>query len=122
MFPTSFEHAQRILDGRDAVTVANNTVLKRLDDNNVGLELHGNRIATVSRNNSLSLTLAGYPTATTRDRLHKVLVAFGYAKRYAICQRKFKQMVWFKDSDSYVEVSDSALIIFGGTESPMIVN
>ena len=40
--------------------------------------LHGNKIAWRSPGNTLELTLAGWPTVTTRERLNAILYTEGY--------------------------------------------
>ena len=40
--------------------------------------LHGNKIAWRSSGNSLELTLAGWPTVTTRERLNAILYVEGF--------------------------------------------
>ena len=40
--------------------------------------LHGNKIAWRSSGNGLELTLAGWPTATTRERLNAILYTEGF--------------------------------------------
>jgi hypothetical protein len=43
--------------------------------------LHGNKIAWRSSGNGLELTLAGWPTVTTRERLNAILYVEGFNAR-----------------------------------------
>lgn len=44
--------------------------------------LHGNKIAWRNADGSLSLTLAGWPTVTTRERLNAICEVFGYGRPF----------------------------------------
>lgn len=68
---------QALMDG--APMGAKNTTVTAPDSD--GLQrvyLHGNLIATYSaRENALTMTMAGWPTTTTRSRLNAIACAFG---------------------------------------------
>lgn len=75
-----------------------NTEVK-IVNGNPEMYLFGNKIAWVA-NGRLHWTMAGHPTATTRDRLNGLL-------RVAISQRKGKQLfVWDNDGDEIIEEID----------------
>jgi|10_taG_2_1085330.scaffolds.fasta_scaffold09634_10 hypothetical protein len=58
--------------------------------------LHGNKIAWKPGNDKLAITLAGWPTVTTRERLNTILNVFGFD--YYIQQCDFGQyLVNFED-------------------------
>lgn len=68
--------------GRDRRVIGNNTVAERLTDNTVSdtrygvaVSLHGHAIATIW-GDSMLLTLAGWGTVTTRDRLNTICREF----------------------------------------------
>jgi len=57
------------------------------------LYLHGNCIAKQSvDNDELLITLAGWPTPTTRERLNGLLQTMGYSIR--LYQHKYEQYLW----------------------------
>tara|TARA_R100000687_G_scaffold70018_1_gene59544 strand:- start:539 stop:895 length:357 start_codon:yes stop_codon:yes gene_type:complete len=58
--------------------------------------LHGNRIAWKVDNDKLAITLAGWPTVTTRERLNTILFEFGF--NYYLQQVNHEQfLVNFED-------------------------
>lgn len=64
--------------------------------------LHGNRIAWRNKDGSISMTLAGWPSTTTRERLN------------GLCERVMGTRSWhqknYKQFFDDIQVSDSAII------------
>jgi|SRR5690625_173509 len=111
--PANHDDARDMLNGRKRMRIGHNTYMLINPVNRVvTIEYHGSVIARLTRDNELSLTLAGYPTATTRTRLHLIMVAFDLAKDYAICQRNHRQMLWNKTDDTYTEIGSMDAVIF----------
>lgn len=111
--PSNHDNARDMLNGRKRMRIGHNTYMKINPVNlAVTIEYHGNVIARLTRDNELYLTLAGYPTATTRTRLHLIMSAFGLAYDYAICQRNHAQMLWNKADDTYTEIGVFDTVIF----------
>jgi len=57
----------------------------------VNVWLHGNKIAWRTQDNNLEVTLAGWPTVTTRERLNAILEIFDI--QYRISQRDHDQII-----------------------------
>lgn len=55
---------------------------KRTETDGKTVYLHGNRIAWRNDDGSISLTLAGWPTVTTRERLNAICEVFGYGRPF----------------------------------------
>lgn len=55
---------------------------KRTATDGYRVTLHGNKIAWCNADGSLSLTLAGWPTVTTRERLNAICEVFGYGRPF----------------------------------------
>lgn len=55
---------------------------KRTHTDGESVWLHGNRIAWRNTDGSISLTLAGWPTVTTRERLNAICEVFGYMRPF----------------------------------------
>lgn len=55
---------------------------KRTSTDGEKVTLHVNTIAWWNADGSLSLTLAGWPTATTRDRLNAICEVLGYGRPF----------------------------------------
>jgi hypothetical protein len=77
--------------------------------------LHGNKIAhyiiDVSNGNAetLKISLCGWPTVTTRDRINAVLNRFGVG--YQICQRDGRQMLFTDDGTRVIEISSKETVV-----------
>ena len=111
--PSNHDDARDMLNGRKRMRIGHNTYMIINPVNlAVTIEYHGSVIARLTRDNELSLTLAGYPTATTRTRLHLIMIAFGLAYDYAICQRNHRQMLWNKADDTYTEIGSMDAVVF----------
>lgn len=57
--------------------------ISNTETDGVSVWLHGNRIAWRNQDNTLSITLAGWGTPTTRERLNGILEAHGITYRVA---------------------------------------
>jgi len=73
--------------------------------------LHGNRIAYRDENNNLCITLAGWPTVTTRERINGILDVFGFT-RWGVAQRNHKQYL-VKDGKPFMEISKDSITCMG---------
>ena len=76
--------------------------------------LHGNKIAERNKD-GIFVTLAGWPSVTTRERLHALCIACD--SPYAIAQRNHKQMLLNRrdlspvrelDNYEYIQISEAA--------------
>lgn len=70
-----------------AFLAGNNRTISNSSTNGKSLFLHGNEIARVT-DSGIEITLAGWPTPTTRERLNAICEKLGVGK---ISQRKGKQ-------------------------------
>ena len=70
------------------------------------LYLHNNLIAEYTNASSLRITLAGWPTTTTRERLNGLLTELG--KREGIWQRNHEQ--YYGTHDDNIEIDSSEWI------------
>ena len=93
----TYDAARAFIEGRNFCR-GNTSVIYTKFCNERSLRLHGNEIATYSWGNNptevdcrscLLITLAGWPTATTRDRLNGLLTELG--KREGVWQHKHEQ-------------------------------
>jgi hypothetical protein len=60
--------------GKGSATIGNNTTA-RLDGADIVVSLHGHDIVRMSADGDTAWTLAGWPTATTRERVNQFLPA-----------------------------------------------
>lgn len=67
--PQSYEQAERMLNGKDARTLFNNTTINRGGDGRVFIAHHGSVIGSFEQDGSVMLTNAGYGSVSTRERL-----------------------------------------------------
>ena len=68
----SFTEAEQWLQGgrnKDSRTVANNTVVHRLDNGDIAVQLHATDVVTYHSDGSMTLRTGGYQTMTTKQRL-----------------------------------------------------
>jgi len=65
----------------------------------VNVWLHGNKIAWRNQDNTLSVTLAGWGTPTTRERINGILETFGIIHR--VGQHKHEQIIKTYDNYSF---------------------
>ena len=77
--PTTFTEARERLAGRDSRTIANNTRLVDLGGEGIGLRLHSTYVVTFRPNGSLILNTGGWQTATTKDRVNRVIRGHGWS-------------------------------------------
>ena len=70
------------------------------------LYLHGNLIAEYTNATGLRITLAGWPTPTTRERLHTLLKEMG--KREGVWQHKFEQ--YYGTHEDNIEIDSTEWI------------
>lgn len=75
--PTSFYEAVSYLNRKDAVKIANNTYLERLDENTIGVRLHATYVIKFHRDEkereTTELNSGGYLSATTKERLNRYI-------------------------------------------------
>ena len=81
----------------------------------VNVWLHGNKIAWRNQDNSLSVTLAGWGTPTTRERINGILDTFGI--HYRVGQHKHEQIIKNSDNErsfsfEFLPYGDEAIITF----------
>ena len=62
--------AQEVLNNRTSRKLENNTYLKRIDDNTIGVLLHGTYVVTYTPKKVI-LNSGGWLTPTTKDRINK---------------------------------------------------
>lgn len=67
--PQSYDQAERMLNGKDARTLLNNTTINRGGDGRVFIAHHGSVIGSFEANGEVMLTNAGYGSVSTRERL-----------------------------------------------------
>lgn len=78
--PTTYDQALARLGGRQVLTIANNTQLRRSGPQagcDIALTLHGHEVVTFRANGNIHLDSCGYRTVTTKQRLNGVLVPHG---------------------------------------------
>ena len=80
----------------------------------VNVWLHGNKIAWRTQDNNLEVTLAGWPTVTTRERLNSILNVFGWD--HYIQQIDGQQYLVNEASDSKHIMSEDKFISFRKVE------
>lgn len=68
-----FEGWSDLLGDNDAMKIAHNTTLVRLDADNLGVVLHSTTIVTFHRDGRISLNTGGWNTPLTRQRMNLVL-------------------------------------------------
>ena len=68
--------------------------------NGFEIYLHGNEIACKCEGDIIALTLAGWPTVTTRERLNGILNFYGIGYRFA--QRNFEPVLIINGIDNAV--------------------
>lgn len=98
--------------------VVQNTRVRHYDTGapgyNVGVELHGHLIARLHRTDAgsvtlMSVTLAGWPTPTTRSRLNALCQAFGLGGYSRFSQEKGRQ--YYTDrTTGFREIGDAMWI------------
>lgn len=79
----TYKIAKAFLEGRPAKA-------SRTSTDGQTVWLHGNRIAYRDEDGHLCITMAGWPTVTTRERLNGILSVFGYW-RWGVAQRNYDQ-------------------------------
>ena len=79
----TYKIAKAFLEGRPAKA-------SRTSTDGQTVWLHGNRIAYRDEDGHLCITMAGWPTVTTRERLNVLLIVFGYW-RWGVAQRNYDQ-------------------------------
>lgn len=67
--PRNYSEAERMLNGKDARTLLNNTTINRGGNGRVFIAHHGSVIGSFEANGEVMLTNAGYGSVSTRDRL-----------------------------------------------------
>ena len=74
--------------------------------------LHGNLIASKNPDGSVNVTLAGWNSATTRDRLNGLIRAMG--GRGGFFQRNHCAMICHQNGDSHIDPSDVVTVLADG--------
>ena len=92
-----------------------NKTVSNTHTDGVNVWLHGNKIAWRNQDNTLSVTLAGWGTPTTRERINGILDTFGI--HYRVGQHKHEQII--KNSDNaksfgfeFLPYGDNTVITF----------
>ena len=70
-----FKSADRFLGSREERTLANNTVIYRTDDDNIGVRLHRTTIVRYFSDGRIMLDSGGWRTVTTKQRINQLLPA-----------------------------------------------
>lgn len=70
-----------------------NTTVCKAADGTMELWLHGHLIAKRSSTGALLVSLCGWPTPTTRERLNGLLDTLGYRPGYGLYQSKHVQYI-----------------------------
>ena len=113
----TYDAARAFIEGQNFCR-GNTCVIYTKFCNERSLRLHGNEIATYSWGNNptevdgrsyLLITLAGWPTTTTRDRLNGLLTELG--KREGVWQHKHEQ--YYGTHKANKIISSSEWIIAG---------
>lgn len=86
----------------DSLTVGNTST------NGFEIYLHGNEIVHKCKGEVIGLTLAGWPTVTTRERLNGVLNFYGIKYRFA--QRNFEPVLIL--GRDVIEISEFETVYF----------
>src|SRR5690625_4127893 len=114
--PSSYANARDMLGTRLSRKVGHNTLML-LRGEDIIITYHGNDIARLTRNNELSLTLSGWGTPTTRNRLNKILNAFGYVE-YGFTQKNHAQYLINPYGQlAKIDVNDVVIFSRGALES-----
>ena len=74
--------------------------------------LHGNRIAQREQDGSVWVTLAGWGTVTTRERLNTICHVLGVP--FGFCQRNHEQFLTTADGMAPIGELDRVEIVAGG--------
>lgn len=69
---TTYAELDRLLSKSDSCKIGHNTVARR-DQRAISIDLHGHTIVTLYSHGEFIITLAGYPTVTTRERINQFL-------------------------------------------------
>lgn len=71
---TKYNDLKELLGNRNEQTIGNNTKATQDTDSDViVITLHGNPIVALWPDDTVDITLAGYPTVTTRERINQFL-------------------------------------------------
>src|SRR5690625_4295649 len=116
--PSSYANARDMLGTRLSRKVGHNTyMIINPVNRDITIEYHGKVIARLTRNNELSLTLSGWGTPTTRNRLNKILNAFGYVE-YGFTQKDHAQYLINPYGQlAAIDVNDIVIFSRGALES-----
>ena len=87
----------------DAFYKGRTRTMKRTRTSGEGVELFNHLIAWREDTGLIWLTLCGWPTVTTRDRLNAILARYGAEFRF--CQKKFDQYLYFFKTGEMREIS-----------------
>ena len=66
----TFLGAEGKLGGKDKKKIENNTYLERIDQDCIGVSLHGHTLIEIHRDGRYRLTSCGYRTLTTKTRIN----------------------------------------------------
>jgi hypothetical protein len=67
-----FLKAKTVMKNKDRKKFDHNTYFEAMNDHAIGVYLHGNRIAVIRSDDTVSFSLCGWNTVTTRDRINAV--------------------------------------------------
>jgi hypothetical protein len=94
-----------------AAFVAGKTLrMKRTVTDGDEVRLHGSRIAWTNEQGVVYVTLAGWPTPTTRDRVNAICDAFEADFRF--CQKKGEQYLYYHKT--------CEMVPYGGAGEPIV--
>ncbi len=111
----TFADAAKITAKRGVKTIANNTVLHRIDNDTFGVRLHGTNVVLIHRDGTYTLNSGGWRTVTTKDRINKYSPAALYQKDWEWYCGRGESFVFFDeirvDSAGRVLNADAALAV-----------
>lgn len=97
---TTFSELDKILGDKFSVTIGNNTAATRMTDGGIAITLHKNKIAELYRDDVIMVSLAGWDSVTTRERVNQFL-----PNNYRIFQKSHTQ--YLSKPDGSVEQIDA---------------
>lgn len=96
-----------LLDGKDSKRIGHNTYAEKLNDDEIGIRLHGTYVVTFVSDGRIVLRSGGYETVTTKQRMNAVL---------PMCFRVFaKDYTWkVRDRSNVRDNGERVLSFFDG--------
>ena len=84
--------------------------ISNTETDGVSVWLHGNRIAWRNQDNTISITLAGWGTPTTRERLNGILEAHGIT--YWVAQDRGQQVIRSSQGRRVIPDNDTVITFY----------